>query len=101
MKQATHLKTNKTKFVEIRHDVFLKDEMVKGSKVLREVDLQEKRTYVPISMFKEPYFSIHAEVPPIVILCSLALLSWLCRLVQKIVIVLHLVRHHYMSPITY
>jgi hypothetical protein len=41
--------------------------MIKGSKVLREVDLQEKRMYVPFSMVEEPYFSILAVVPPIVI----------------------------------
>jgi hypothetical protein len=36
--------------------------MIKGSKVLREVDLQEKRTYVPIPMVEEPYFSIPTVV---------------------------------------
>jgi hypothetical protein len=38
--------------------------MIKGSKVLKEVDLQEKRTYVLIPMVEEPYFLIHYEVPP-------------------------------------
>jgi hypothetical protein len=32
-----------------------------------EVDLQEKRTYVPIPMVEEPYFSIPAVVPPTVV----------------------------------
>jgi hypothetical protein len=41
--------------------------MIKGSTVLQELDLQEKRMYVPILMVEEPYFSIHAEVPPIVV----------------------------------
>jgi hypothetical protein len=41
--------------------------MIKGSKVLREVDLREKRTYVPIPMVEEPYFSIPAVVPPTVV----------------------------------
>jgi hypothetical protein len=41
--------------------------MIKGSKVLREVDLQEKRMYVPFSMVEEPYFSIPIVVPPTVI----------------------------------
>jgi hypothetical protein len=39
-----------------------------GSKVLREVDLQEKkRMYVPNSMVKEPYFSILVVFPPTVV----------------------------------
>jgi hypothetical protein len=42
--------------------------MIKGSKVLEEVDLQEKRVYFPISMVEEPYFSIPAVVPPTVFL---------------------------------
>jgi hypothetical protein len=41
--------------------------MIKGSKVLREVDIQEKRTYVPLTMVEKPYFSIPTVVPPIVI----------------------------------
>jgi hypothetical protein len=41
--------------------------MIKGSKVLREVDLQEKRIHVPFPMVEEPYFSIPIVVPPIVI----------------------------------
>jgi hypothetical protein len=55
------------KFIETRHAIFLEDDMIKGSKVLREVDLQEKRTYVPIPMVEEPYFSIPAVVPPTVV----------------------------------
>jgi hypothetical protein len=41
--------------------------MIKGSKVIKEVDLQEKRTYVPFPMVEEPYFSKPTEVPPTVI----------------------------------
>jgi hypothetical protein len=41
--------------------------MIKGSKVLREVDLQEKRMYVPILMVEEPYFSIPTVFPPTVV----------------------------------
>jgi hypothetical protein len=41
--------------------------MIKESKVLREVDFQEKRTYVPILMVEEPYFSIPDVVPPTVV----------------------------------
>jgi hypothetical protein len=57
-----------TKFIETKHAIFLEDDMIKGSKVLREVDLQEKRTYVPIPMVEEPYFSIPAIVPPTVVM---------------------------------
>jgi hypothetical protein len=88
--------------------------MIKGSKVLREVDREENRTYFPITMVDEPYFSIPAEVPPKVLptkvkpllqmlhhlLRSLSLLSWLHRRVQKTVIVLCQVMHHSMSPKT-
>jgi hypothetical protein len=56
-----------TKFIETRHAIFLEDDMTKGSKVLREADLQEKRTYVPFPMVEEPYFSIPTVVPPTVI----------------------------------
>jgi hypothetical protein len=56
-----------TKFIETKHAIFLEDDMIKGSKLLREVDLLEKRTYVPILMVEEPYFSIPAVVPPTVV----------------------------------
>jgi hypothetical protein len=55
------------KFIETRHAIFLADDMIKGSKVLREVDLKEKRMYVPFPMVEEPYFSIPIVVPAIVI----------------------------------
>ena len=35
-----------TKFVETRHVVFLEEEMVRGSMVAREIDLEEKRVCV-------------------------------------------------------
>jgi hypothetical protein len=41
--------------------------MIKGSKVLREVDLQEKRMYVLFLMVEEPYFLIPVVVPPTVV----------------------------------
>ena len=44
-----------TKFVEIRHDVFLEDDMVRGSKVAREINFEEKRVYVPTPMVQEPF----------------------------------------------
>jgi hypothetical protein len=31
-----------TKFIETRHAIFLEDDMIKGSKVLRKVDLQKR-----------------------------------------------------------
>ena len=38
------------KFVETRHVVSLENEMIKGSMVPREIDLEEKRVYVPTPM---------------------------------------------------
>ena len=37
-----------TKFVKMRHAVFLEDKMMRGSMVAREIDLEEKQVYVPI-----------------------------------------------------
>jgi hypothetical protein len=39
-----------TKFVEMRHVVFLEDEMIKGNMIAREIDLEEKWVYVPTPM---------------------------------------------------
>ena len=44
-----------TKFVETRHAVFLEDEMIRGSMVPREIDLEEKRVYVPTPMIQEHF----------------------------------------------
>jgi len=44
-----------TKFVETRHAVFLEEEMVRGSMVDREIDLEEKRVCVPTLMIQEPF----------------------------------------------
>jgi hypothetical protein len=35
-----------TKFVEMRHIIFLEDEMMRGSTFPREISLEEKRVYV-------------------------------------------------------
>jgi hypothetical protein len=35
------------KYVEMRHAIFLEDEIMRGSKVPREISLEEKRVYVP------------------------------------------------------
>jgi hypothetical protein len=47
-----------TKFVETRHTVFLKDEMMRGRTMPREMSLKEKRVYVPTHMI---YELIHPE----------------------------------------
>jgi hypothetical protein len=47
-----------TKFVEMRHAVFLEDEMMRGSTVPQEISLEEKRVYVPTHL-------IHELVPPV------------------------------------
>ena len=44
-----------TKFVETRHAVFLEDEMMRGSMVAREINLEEKRVYAPTPMIHEPF----------------------------------------------
>jgi hypothetical protein len=47
-----------TKFVETRHAVFLKDELMRGSMVARKIDLEEKRVHAPNPMIHEPFFSL-------------------------------------------
>jgi hypothetical protein len=49
-----------TKYVEMRHAVFLEDEMMKGSTVPREISLEEKQVYVPTPM-------IHELIPPVLV----------------------------------
>ena len=41
-----------TKFVETRHVVFLESDMIRGSTVPRQIDLQEKRMYVHFPWWK-------------------------------------------------
>jgi hypothetical protein len=38
------------KFIEIRHVVFLEDDMVRRSMVARAINFEEKRVYVPTPM---------------------------------------------------
>jgi hypothetical protein len=45
-----------TKFVETRHAVLLEDEMIRGSKAVRKIDLEEKRVCAPTPMVEQPYF---------------------------------------------
>jgi hypothetical protein len=42
-----------TKYVEMRHVIFLEDEMMRGSTVPREISLEEKRFYAPTTMIHE------------------------------------------------
>jgi hypothetical protein len=42
-----------TKYVEMRHAIFLEDEMMRGGTVPREISLEEKRVYVPTPMIHE------------------------------------------------
>ena len=55
-----------TKFVETRHAVFLEDEMIRGSMIAREIDLEEKRVYAPTPIIHEPFFSLPAVAAPTV-----------------------------------
>ena len=54
------------KFVEIRHAVFLEDDMVRGSMVVREINLEEKRVHVPTLMVQEPFFTLPIVTAPTV-----------------------------------
>jgi hypothetical protein len=53
-----------TKFVEMRHAVFLEDEMIRGSGKIRKIDLEEKRVYTPNPVIQEPFFSLPAVTAP-------------------------------------
>jgi hypothetical protein len=55
-----------TKIVETRHAIFLEDEVIRRSTVPREIQLEDKRVYVPTLMVKEPFFSVSTAVTPIV-----------------------------------
>ena len=54
------------KFVETRHAVFLEDDMVRGSMVVREINLEEKRVHVPTPMVQEPFFTLPVVAAPTV-----------------------------------
>jgi hypothetical protein len=55
-----------TKFAEMRHAVFLEDEMVRGSRIPREIALEEKRVCAPMPMIQEPHFSVPILTVPTV-----------------------------------
>jgi len=44
--------------------VFLEDEVIRGSMTPREIDLEEKREYVPMPITQDPIFPVHADVAP-------------------------------------
>jgi hypothetical protein len=52
-----------TKFVEMRHTVFLENTMIRGSTVPQEINLEEKRVYVPTPMIQEPIFHVPMAEP--------------------------------------
>jgi hypothetical protein len=54
------------KIVEMRHTIFLVDEVIRGSTVPREIRLEEKRVCVPTPMVTKPFFLVPAAVTPIV-----------------------------------
>jgi hypothetical protein len=45
-----HYPDRHMKFIEIRHVVFLEDDMVRRSMVARAINFEEKRVYVPTPM---------------------------------------------------
>ena len=53
-----------TKFVETRHANFLEEQMVRGSMVAREINLEEKRVFVPAPMVQEPIFTLPDDAAP-------------------------------------
>jgi hypothetical protein len=44
--------------------VFLEDEMVRGSRIPREIALDEKRVCAPMPLIQEPHFSVHVLTVP-------------------------------------
>jgi hypothetical protein len=56
-----------TKYVEMRHAIFLEDEMMRGSTVPREISLEEKQVYVPTPMIHEliPSVPVQEYISPI------------------------------------
>jgi hypothetical protein len=56
-----------TKYVEMRHTIFLEVEMMRGSTVPQEISLEEKRVNVPTSMIHEliPPVPVHEHIIPI------------------------------------
>jgi hypothetical protein len=55
------------KIIEMRHTIFLEDDVIRRSTVPREIRLEEKRVYVPTLMVAELFFSVLATITPIVL----------------------------------
>jgi hypothetical protein len=55
-----------TEFAKMKHAVFLEDEMVRGSRIPREISLEEKRMCAPMPMIQEPHFSLFVLTVPTV-----------------------------------
>jgi hypothetical protein len=53
-------------FLEMKHAVFLEDEMVRGSRIPWEKALEEKRVCAPMPKIQEPHFSVHVLTVPTV-----------------------------------
>jgi hypothetical protein len=49
------------KYVEMRHAIFLENEMMRGSTVAREISLEEKRVYVLTSMIHKLFPSVPVQ----------------------------------------
>ena len=46
--------------------MFLEDDMVRGSMVVQEINLEEKRVHVPTLMVQEPFFTLPIVAVPTV-----------------------------------
>jgi hypothetical protein len=46
--------------------VFLEKELIRGSMVAREINLEEKRVHVPTPMVQEPFFTLPVVAGPTV-----------------------------------
>jgi hypothetical protein len=52
------------KLVETRHAVFLEEELIRGSMVAREINLEKKRVHMPTPMVQEPFFTLPVVAAP-------------------------------------
>jgi hypothetical protein len=52
------------KIVEMRHAIFLENEVIRGSTVPQEIRLEEKQVCAPTPMVLNPFFSVPAAVTP-------------------------------------
>jgi hypothetical protein len=63
-----------TKYVEMRHEIFLDDEMMRKSTMPREISLEEKRIYVSTPVIHEliPSVSVQEYISPTFVVGSLS-----------------------------